>query len=1409
MNRFSSSRALPALLILGIVAVLVGGGLWQFTSRHAPAPRDAGASEVDRPPPAHAPERSGAMAQSSATTARQVVEVAFSGALAGAETISQRWTDDPATSAQPRRLRLVRDADGRVLRLVEHFQLDAGGTHLVAVATDVMRADAVLVAVPAGQDAVALARRLQDAGFVTEPVRSPDAVVCLHLAEPTLDAVPAAIDAVTARLPDLVAEPDFIRFRTQTTPNDYRQGRLWGLEKIQAPTAWTAATGSSEVVVAVIDSGVQTTHPDLSANIWRNSGEVTGNGVDDDGNGFVDDLNGWNFGSNNAAVNDTDGHGTHVSGTIGAVGNNGTGVVGVNWDVRIMALRAGDDTFADSALLNALRYAVTMRQRGVRVVAVNMSLGGTGFSATFRQELINARQAGILTIAAAGNLDTEMPTADNDSVPVYPASYDVDGLIAVASSTQGDTLSSFSHYGATSVDLAAPGSGILSTYSGGGYEWLNGTSMAAPHVAGAVALLAAADPALTVLQIRARILDTVDRVPALNGKVVTGGRLNLRRALSPALVRPRVVLTTGGAGADVAALDRPGLTLALAATVQGEDGVIPAATLAWTMEEGPQAVAFSTTTGTSTTATFPAAGRYRVRVSATAGGLQERDEIVVSVGPDTASTATGLQGWWRFDDTGTSTADASGNSRTGTVSGAIRTNTAVFGTAMDFNGSSSRVGFNSPTLTQVSIAGWARASGPNSLTIFPRILHMREGLLFGGFDSSEAEMGNHNTLKFALDNNSPDSVWHTTPGTFLVGTWFHVAVAFDPTVANPEPVFYINGVRQTTYTQDSPAATPSVALGQGYIGDRGDGTRGWLGQLDEIRLYNRILGDAEVAWMAREVTVAALAGGTLTQGSTSDPFTVPLTFTAASTGLASPVLLNPTWTDVGGTTTFTSTGATSATAAFTAPGTHLVRFDATSSDGVHITRTISVDVAAGPVTREGYYTGTTSTGGIWTLLVRSDGTGTFFSSGSRGSFQRDFLVSESGTFAIDDRSGTPVTGRIFADGSISGTIGGSATFSGARTTAGLGAADPARDGIYSGWVVDSGVRAAAQVERGLVSIVLEESGQHRAAAGSIDSAGAFALAPAAGASYSGTAGNGRLDATVTLPGFAGARQLVLLRDGTDPARRLVNISVRGVVGTGDAVMIPGFVVEGGSLPVLVRGIGPGLVPYGVSSDVVLQHPRIILRLAQALVRDNTVWTTGGQTGEIVAANTLTQAFALNAAGVDSALTLPLAAQAYTVEVNGADGGTGVTLAEIYDARTSSGPDVGELVNISGRGLVGTGDNILIGGFVVAGDAPTLVLIRAAGPALTRFGVGGVLAQPRLRVVRAGAELATAASWSAGDTAVSIAEAATRMRAFSFPAGSEDSALLLFLPPGSYTAQVSGAGATTGIALLEIYRVEGM
>ncbi len=327
----------------------------------------------------------------------------------------------------------------------------------------------------------------------------------------------------------------------QSLPNDPQLSQLWGLENtgqsggradadIDAPAAWSLTTGSRSVVVAVVDTGVDYTHPDLAANIWTNPGEIAGNGLDDDVNGFADDVHGYNFAYNTSDPMDDHSHGTHVAGTIAGVGNNGTGVAGVNWSASIMALKFMDSSGSGytSDAVRAINYATMMRTRyGVNVRVMNHSWGGSGYSTALRDALTASGNAGILSAVAAGNSQS-----NNDALPTYPANYDVVGMLTVAATDRNDNLASFSNYGATTVDLAAPGVSILSTVPNGGYNTYSGTSMATPHVAGVAALAWSLAPNATLAEVRNAILQGVDRLASLNGRVATGGRLNAYNTLT-------------------------------------------------------------------------------------------------------------------------------------------------------------------------------------------------------------------------------------------------------------------------------------------------------------------------------------------------------------------------------------------------------------------------------------------------------------------------------------------------------------------------------------------------------------------------------------------------------------------------------------------------------------------------------------------------------------------------------------------------------------------------------------------------------------------------------------------------------------------------------------------------------------
>ena len=269
------------------------------------------------------------------------------------------------------------------------------------------------------------------------------------------------------------------------------------------------------------------THEDLADNMWVNPDEIPGNGLDDDGDGYVDDVHGINVIANTGDPNDDHGHGTHVSGTVGGVGNNSVGVVGVAWKVQIMACKFLDAS-GSGFISDAVKCIDYARSKGAKVI--NASWGSTSFTSQALHDAIdNLRQAGIIFVAAAGN-----SAQDNGVNPIYPASYDLDNIISVAATTRNDDLAVFSNYGATTVDLGAPGDPIFSCWNGSDsdYRYFQGTSMAAPHVTGTCALLMAHYPNDNYQQIINRILSNVDPLPSLEGKCVSGGRLNLQKALS-------------------------------------------------------------------------------------------------------------------------------------------------------------------------------------------------------------------------------------------------------------------------------------------------------------------------------------------------------------------------------------------------------------------------------------------------------------------------------------------------------------------------------------------------------------------------------------------------------------------------------------------------------------------------------------------------------------------------------------------------------------------------------------------------------------------------------------------------------------------------------------------------------------
>lgn len=317
------------------------------------------------------------------------------------------------------------------------------------------------------------------------------------------------------------------------TPNDPYYYLQWGLNNVtdidlDTPEGWNVAQGSHSVIVGVIDSGIDFSHPDLQQNMWQNPNEIPGNYIDDDGNGYVDDIHGVNTINNSGNPMDDNGHGTHVAGIIGASGNNGIGVCGVSWRVQMVGIKFlgsnGQGSLYDA--VKAIDYATGLKNRGFNIVLTNNSWGGGGAFTPIADAISRAAQAGLTFVAAAGN------SAQNiDSTPSFPAAYPSDSIVSVAAVDRNGNLANFSNYGAANVDIAAPGVEIASTYPANRYVYLSGTSMAAPFVSGALALLHAYSPGIAPAAARSLLYTTAQPLPALQGVVRHAANVNLNSLL--------------------------------------------------------------------------------------------------------------------------------------------------------------------------------------------------------------------------------------------------------------------------------------------------------------------------------------------------------------------------------------------------------------------------------------------------------------------------------------------------------------------------------------------------------------------------------------------------------------------------------------------------------------------------------------------------------------------------------------------------------------------------------------------------------------------------------------------------------------------------------------------------------------
>ena len=511
----------------------------------------------------------------------------------------------------------------------------------------------------------------------------------------------------------LAVQPNYI-YTLAAIPNDPRFVEQYGMSKISAPTAWDTIKGSPGVVVAVIDTGVLYTHTDLSANMWHNPDETPGNGLDDDANGYVDDVNGIDTINDDSNPTDDYGHGTHVAGIIGAVGNNAIGVTGVNWDVSMMALKshAADGNATSASVTECFQYVTMMKGRGINIRVTNNSWAGAPEAAGYDQVLKNAidvaGNAGILNVFAAGNSNQNI-----DASAVYPASYDSPSIIAVAASTSSDARASFSNYGATSVDLAAPGSNIVSTWSSSttAYSSLSGTSMAAPHVAGAAALLSAHNSSLSVASLKATLINTVDVLPAWSGLVRSDGRLDIAAALASPTVCAFSISPTGKTFTSSAG--------------SGTINVTATGGCDWMAKSNASWITI--TAGTASTGT--GSGTVSYNVAANAGSASRTGTLTVA------------------GKTFTVTQSAAASTARYTISGVVKLGTAGFGgVAMKLT--STTAGFTPRTVNTSSTGAYTLSNVPGGRTY--TLTPFKSGYIFNPTNRTFVNLSRNQTGNFVV-----------------------------------------------------------------------------------------------------------------------------------------------------------------------------------------------------------------------------------------------------------------------------------------------------------------------------------------------------------------------------------------------------------------------------------------------------------------------------------------------------------------------------------------------------------------------------------------------------------------------------------------------------------------------------------
>lgn len=1307
-------------------------------------------------------------------------------------------------------------------------------------------------------------------------------------------------------------EPDYLR-HISVTPNDpsYANGALWGLNNtgqsgsiigvagadIDAVAGWDVRREAPDVVVAVVDTGVNLAHQDIVANLWRNPRGGS-------------DLHGANFvGGSGRQVSgnptDDQGHGTHVAGTIGAVGNNGIGITGVAWNVKIMAVKVlgSSGTGFVSDIVAGINYAVT---NGAHII--NASFGaevGAPFSQSELTAITGARNAGVIVVAAAGN-----DGANLDVSRTYPASFALDNMVTVGNSDRRDQVSSTSNYGAA-VDIFAPGTEIVSLRhdDNTGTTSKSGTSMAAPHVAGALALVKAQFPGESYRQLINRVLRGAERGDRFIGRAQTSGRLNLLRALTTSSNRPfnddfadrprfttdNLSIRSNNAGATSEPTDPSIQGLPLGATLWWE----------WTAPAGGLVSVDTSGSGYDTV--------VGVFTGSTAGAL-----TLVAANDDSISGVTSRLAFQAQAGTTYQIGVAGKNSATGLTLLNVGTTPAndAFAQPVVLTGESARVTatnlHSSREAGEPLILGF---SGGNSLWYrwtAPKTGRFQVAAVSNDFDPLLAvytgSAVNALTTISASDNTGSDNAQTAALCTVDATAGATYLITIDSKTASAEGQFTLTIVdsRWQATAGDNITATPAVGSdGSVYVGstDRvfyafaADGSLRWTvttgGLIDSSSaaiaadgtlyfgsndgMLYAVTPEGTTKWTREFVpgststtagySPAIAADGTIyarasdgylralnpTDGSEKWRFNLN---TAGNTGFYGNPVIGPDGTIYQG-----SDENDKKLYAINPDGTE--KWRASLNSGVYGAPAVDGNGNVYVVTLQGgvycftptgapRWASKTSIGNVSSSVALSADGSTFYYADYEGKLQARFTATgeQRWAFPLGDevRASSPAVdgngviyigcydGRLYAvnpDGTANRVydtgdwIRSSPVISGTRLY--VGSNDQkvyafdlpagASSGTWSQYRANA--RHTGRAENEVFAIATQPKSQTvvlgtgLTLTASASGAGPFTyqwhkdgspVAGATGASYTvgaateATAGTYTVVITGPLGSLTSSGAVITV----EPPRpgRLVNVSVRTNAGSGANTLIVGFVVRGsGVKPLLVRGVGPTLTSYNVTGALAAPELRVNLLTTKETVASNFGWA---DSPTLSATFDRVYAFPLLPGSKDTALVADLPPEQYTAQITGANGSTGIALAEVYDLDPLTGTPAASLVNVSARANVGTGGDVLIAGFVVSGNVKKKLLIRGVGPTLADYSVTGALADPKLEIY-AGQTLQTSNDDWGGSPA--MAAAFDQVYAFPLPATSRDAALLVELPPGEYTAQVSGVNATTGVALIEVYVVE--